>query len=116
MHQDAVIGKLREAKPAYSFSKCTHINDESIVLLVKYKTFDYLVSGDLGGTKNSGQSDFETPVITALQLSPLPELQTATGGIDVLHLGHHGSKTSSNQTYIDQAGSTAWEISIPSTE
>ncbi len=112
MHQNEVIAKIRQTQPDYAFPDCDSENDASIVMLIKYKGFDYLVSGDLGGHAQNGQSDFETPVITSLLVSPLPELRTPLKGIDVLHLGHHGSRTSTNQTYVDMAGPEVALVSV----
>ena len=112
VHQAEVVAKLRLTQPDYVMPPCTAINDASIVLLIKYKGFDYLVSGDLGGNLQNGQSDFETPVITALLLATEPELHTPLHGIDVLHLGHHGSRTSSNHDYLDLAGPEVAIVSV----
>ena len=112
VHQAEVIAKLRLTNPAYVMPPCSSINDASIVMLIKYKGFDYLVSGDLGGNVQNGQSDFETPVITALLLATEPELKTPLRGVDVLHLGHHGSRTSSNHDYLDLAGPEVALVSV----
>ncbi len=112
VHQAEVIAKLRLTQPDYVMPPCTAINDSSIVMLIKYKGFDYLVSGDMGGNVQNGQSDFETPVITALLLASEPELHVPPKGIDVLHLGHHGSRTSSNPTYLDLTGAEVALVSV----
>lgn len=112
VHQAEVVAKLRQTQPDYVMPPCSSVNDASIVVLVKYKGFDYLVSGDLGGHVHNGQSDFETPVINALLLATEPELRTPLRGIDVLHLGHHGSRTSTNQTYLDLAGPEVALVSV----
>lgn len=112
VHEAEVVAKLRLAQPGYQIPPCSNVNDTSIVLLIKYKGFDYLVSGDMGGDDHNGQSDFETPVITALLLASEPELRIPAKGIDVLHLGHHGSRTSTNQSYIDLAGPEVALVSV----
>lgn len=62
-------------------------NSASIGLLVQYGNFDYFVAGDLtGGGINT--TDVET---TVAQL---------VGDVDVLQLNHHGSRTSSNPTFL----------------
>jgi beta-lactamase superfamily II metal-dependent hydrolase len=112
VHQAEVIAKLRQTQPDYVMPPCTSINDSSIVMLIKYKGFDYLVSGDMGGNVQNGQSDFETPVITSLLLASEPELHIPAKGIDVLHLGHHGSRTSSNHNYLDLSGAEVALVSV----
>jgi competence protein ComEC len=99
----AVVAQLQKTDPSYEFPNATHINDSSIVILIKYKGFDYIVSGDLGGHSHNGQKDFETPVMMSALLSGNNNVYTPNGGIDILHTGHHGSKTSSNSKYLDLA-------------
>ena len=83
-------------------------NDRSIALLIKYGGFDYLWASDLGGGSDSctgrstAQLDVETSVINAISpggASPL----ISTGGIDLLHVNHHGSESSTNPTYFNKA-------------
>ncbi len=112
VHQAEVIAKLTKNQPGYVFPRCASANDASIVMLIKYKGFDYLVSGDLGGHEQNGQSDFETPVVTALMLASEPELKIPNKGIDVLHLGHHGSRTSSNAVYAKLGGPEVALVSV----
>lgn len=62
-------------------------NDRSIALVLRYGTFDYLITSDLtGGGSSTG--DVETKIA--------PD----AGDIDVLHVGHHGSLTSTNQNLL----------------
>ncbi len=103
VNKDAVITELQKSDPTYQYPVASHINDYSIVLLIKYKGFDYLVSGDLGGHAHNGQKDFETPVIMSALISGNGNIKTPNGGIDILHIGHHGSKTSTNKQYLDLA-------------
>ncbi|MEN9868560.1 MAG: hypothetical protein RL748_4150 [Pseudomonadota bacterium] len=112
LHQTEVIAKLSKEQPGYVFPDCGNANDASIVMLIKYKGFDYLVSGDLGGHDHNGQGDFETPVVTSLMLATEPELKIANKGIDVLHLGHHGSRTSSNEVYAKLGGPEVALVSV----
>ncbi len=76
-------------------------NDRSIVALIQYGGFDYLWAGDLGGVRTSKQVDMETPVINAMLAGPHPFIRE--GGIDVLHVSHHGSATSTNETFVTHA-------------
>ena len=67
------------------------LNSESIALLVESGSFDYLVSGDLtggGSTSTAKTPDVETYV------------GQAVGDVDVVQLNHHGSTTTSNQTFL----------------
>jgi beta-lactamase superfamily II metal-dependent hydrolase len=83
-------------------------NDRSIAVLVKYGRFDYLWAGDLGGGsdactgRSTTQTDVETSVINAISPGGANPLITA-GGIDVLHVNHHGSESSTNPTYFNKA-------------
>src|SRR6266540_3990531 len=83
-------------------------NDRSIALLIKYGGFDYLWASDLGGGSDSctGRStlqlDVETSVITAISPGGANPLISA-GGIDLLHVNHHGSESSTNPTYFNKA-------------
>jgi beta-lactamase superfamily II metal-dependent hydrolase len=86
----------------------TDENDRSIALLIKYGGFDYLWASDLGGGSDSctgrstAQLDVETSVITAISPGGANPLISA-GGIDVLHVNHHGSESSTNPTYFNMA-------------
>jgi beta-lactamase superfamily II metal-dependent hydrolase len=83
-------------------------NDRSIALLIKYGGFDYLWASDLGGGsdactgRSTTQVDVETSVIQAISPGGAHPLISA-GGIDVLHVNHHGSESSTNPTYFDMA-------------
>jgi beta-lactamase superfamily II metal-dependent hydrolase len=86
----------------------TDENDRSIALLIQYGGFDYLWASDLGGGSDSctGRStmqlDVETSVINAISPGGTFPLITA-GGIDLLHVNHHGSESSTNPTYFNKA-------------
>ena len=86
----------------------TDENDRSIALLIKYGGFDYLWASDLGGGpdactgRGTAQLDVETSVITAISPGGAHPLITA-GGIDLMHVNHHGSESSSNPTYFNMA-------------
>ncbi len=68
-------------------------NEASIALLVEYHNFRYLTAGDLTGGGFSGARD------TKDLESYLAEL---TGPVDIVHLNHHGSRTSTNLYYLEQ--------------
>jgi beta-lactamase superfamily II metal-dependent hydrolase len=86
----------------------TDENDRSIALLIKYGGFDYIWASDMGGAsdactgRSTTQLDMETPVITAISPGGVHPLISA-GGIDVMHVNHHGSESSTNPTYFNMA-------------
>jgi beta-lactamase superfamily II metal-dependent hydrolase len=86
----------------------TDENDRSISLLIKYGGFDYIWASDMGGAsdactgRSTTQLDMETPVITAISPGGAHPLISA-GGIDVMHVNHHGSESSTNPTYFNMA-------------
>src|SRR5436309_1092640 len=86
----------------------TDENDRSIALLIQYGGFDYLWASDLGGGSDSctgrstAQLNVETSVIQAISPGGASPLISA-GGIDVLHVNHHGSESSTNPDYFNMA-------------
>ncbi|HYM61788.1 MAG TPA: Ig-like domain-containing protein [Thermoanaerobaculia bacterium] len=86
----------------------TDENDRSIALLIQYHGFDYLWASDLGGGPDSctgrstTQLDVETSVINAISPGGAAPMISA-GGIDLLHVNHHGSESSTNPTYFNMA-------------
>jgi beta-lactamase superfamily II metal-dependent hydrolase len=85
-------------------------NDLSIGLLLNYGGFDYFWASDLGGGADDGactgrstsQLNVETTVINAISPGGASPLISA-GGIDVLHVSHHGSESSTNNDLFDGA-------------
>ena len=69
------------------------LNEDSIVLLVEFRGFQALFTGDAG-----------------LQAEPL--LLRRLGRIDVLKVGHHGSRTATGDALLDQARPKAAVISV----
>jgi beta-lactamase superfamily II metal-dependent hydrolase len=63
-------------------------NDRSIALVLRFGTFDYFIASDLTGG-GASTPDVETKIAVDV------------GDVDVLHVGHHGSNTSTNQTLVD---------------
>jgi len=63
-------------------------NDLSIGWLLNYDKFQYFTGGDLGGDTSS-YADNETP------------LAAQVGDVDALKVNHHGSRYSTNQTFVD---------------
>ena len=105
----------------------TDENDRSIALLIQYGGFDYLWASDLGGGsdactgRSTAQLNVETSVIQAISPGGAFPLITAKG-IDLLHVNHHGSESSTNPDYFNLADpavaiigvgageSTGWEL------
>jgi len=94
-------------------------NDRSISLLIQYGGFDYLWDSDLGGGsdtctgRSTAQTNVQTSVIQAISPGGANPLIT-TGGIDLLHVAHHGSESSTNPTYFDAAAPAVAIIGVGS--
>ncbi len=92
-------------------------NDRSIALLIKYGGFDYLWASDLGGGsdactgRSTGQVNVETAIIQAISPGGANPLISA-GGIDLLHVNHHGSESSTNPTFFDMSDPAVAVIGI----
>lgn len=92
-------------------------NDRSIALLLQYNGFDYLWASDLGGGSDSctGRSTTQTNVETSVIQAILPggaNPLISSGGIDLLHVNHHGSESSTNPTYFDSAAPAVAVIGV----
>ena len=86
-------------------------NDRSIAVLIQYGGFDYLWASDMGGGNideactgrfTSSQTDVESSVIQAISPGGTFPL-ISSGGIDVLHVNHHGSESSTNKNWMNLA-------------
>ncbi|MBV9495644.1 MAG: lamin tail domain-containing protein [Acidobacteria bacterium] len=92
-------------------------NDRSIGLLLKYGGFDYLWASDMGGGsdactgRSTTQTNVETTMIQAISPGGAYPLINA-GGIDVLHVNHHGSESSTNPTYFNAAAPSLAVIGV----
>jgi beta-lactamase superfamily II metal-dependent hydrolase len=83
-------------------------NDRSIVLLVQYGDFDFVVTGDLGGGiddqactgRSTSQVNMESPLVKALMPAGANPKLSAYGA-EVIHVGHHGSESSTNIDYMN---------------
>ena len=79
-------------------------NDRSISLFVRHGKFSYIIDGDLGSgpekcTKHeTGQQDVQTRVAKALLSQKLMDEEH---GVDVLHIAHHGSESSTSAAYYN---------------
>lgn len=86
----------------------TDENDRSIGILIKYGNFDYLFAGDLGGGDSdqpcTGRSTDQVNVETHLAQALLPGGEyplLSSYGVEVLHINHHGSESSTNADYMN---------------
>jgi beta-lactamase superfamily II metal-dependent hydrolase len=99
----------------------TDENDRSIALLIKYGGFDYIWASDLGGGpdtctgRGTTQLDVESSVINAISPGGAFPLISA-GGIDLMHVNHHGSESSTNPTYFSKAKPAVAIIGVGSGE
>jgi beta-lactamase superfamily II metal-dependent hydrolase len=83
-------------------------NDRSIGLLVQHGGFDFLWASDLGGGdadedctgRSNSSTDVETPLIQTISPGGASPRITA-GGIDVLHVNHHGSENATSSNYMN---------------
>jgi competence protein ComEC len=69
------------------------LNEDSIVLLVSYRDFTALFTGDAGERAE-------------------PLLAARSGAVDVLKVGHHGSRTASSAAFLDRLAPKAAIISV----
>jgi beta-lactamase superfamily II metal-dependent hydrolase len=82
-------------------------NDRSIGILIEHHNFQYLLAGDLGGGSSDSactnrrtlQVDVETPL--AQSLIHNSEALLGTTGVEVLHVNHHGSESSTNSDIMN---------------
>jgi beta-lactamase superfamily II metal-dependent hydrolase len=97
----------------------TNENDRSIALLIQYGNFDYLVTGDAGGGqsdssctgRNTSQKNIETPLANAIMPGGGNTLLTSNG-VEVLHVAHHGSESSTNSDFMNLLTPTVACISV----
>jgi hypothetical protein len=79
-------------------------NDRSIALFVRYGNFHYMLDGDLGSgpekctSHDTNQLDVQTRVARALIVH---DLMSTEHGVDVLHIAHHGSESSTSAAYYN---------------
>ena len=79
-------------------------NDRSISLFIRHGEFYYVLDGDLGAgpekctEHQTGQRDVQTRVASALIAKKLMDKKY---GVDVLHIAHHGSESSTSAAYYN---------------
>ncbi|MCP4216341.1 MAG: MBL fold metallo-hydrolase [bacterium] len=94
-------------------------NDRSVSLLIQYGDFDYLVTGDLGGGpddnsctgRGTSQVNLETPLVQAIMPGGANPLLTSHG-VEVAHVSHHGSESSTNSDYMNLLSPRVAAISV----
>jgi beta-lactamase superfamily II metal-dependent hydrolase len=83
-------------------------NDRAVCLLIQYGDFDYIVTGDVGGGaddyactgRSTSQVNIETPLAQALMPAGSSPMLSQYG-LEVAHVGHHGSESSTNSDYMN---------------
>jgi beta-lactamase superfamily II metal-dependent hydrolase len=79
-------------------------NDRSVSLFISYGNFQYILDGDLGGGKedcsdhDTDQVNVQTRVAESLLALGL---MSRDHGVDVLHVAHHGSESSTPSSYFN---------------
>ncbi len=94
-------------------------NDRSVCLLIKYGNFEYLVTGDMGGGsddyactgRSTTQVNIETPLVQAIMPAGANPLLSQYG-VEIAHVGHHGSESSTNPDYMNILTPTVGCISV----
>ena len=79
-------------------------NDRSVSLYITYKNFQYILDGDLGGGRErcSKHDTSQVNVQTRVAQSLLNVgLMSEEHGVDVLHIAHHGSESSTPASYFN---------------
>jgi len=84
-------------------------NDNSVALLIQFGGFNYIWEGDLGGAadaedtcsgRTTSQVNVEVPMIRAILPGGSHPL-IPSQGVDVIHVGHHGSMSSTHPVYVN---------------
>ncbi len=94
-------------------------NDRSICLLIQYGDFDFLVTGDVGGGnddydctgRGTSQANIETPLVQAIMPGGISPLLNQYG-VEVAHVSHHGSESSTNSDYMNALSPAVACISV----
>lgn len=90
-------------------------NDRSIVLFLKYGNFHYVLDGDAGAgseectSRDTKQKDVQTHVARALLKTGLIDEKY---GVDVMHVAHHGSESSTSASYYNMMKPEVGVISV----
>jgi beta-lactamase superfamily II metal-dependent hydrolase/PKD repeat protein len=89
-------------------------NDNSVALLIQFGGFKYIWEGDLGGAadredtcsgRTTSQVNVEVPMIRAILPGGSHPL-IPSQGVDIIHVGHHGSMSSTHPVYVNLTAPT----------
>ena len=83
-------GEFIDGSPGYTSS-----NNLSVCLLIEYGSFDYVTAGDLEGNENYLSA-------ALIGYPPADPYLNPTYGVDVIHVNHHGSNSSSLANYVNR--------------
>ncbi|MCP4581520.1 MAG: MBL fold metallo-hydrolase [candidate division Zixibacteria bacterium] len=96
-------------------------NDKSIAILVTYGEFEYIFASDLSGGDDdewctyrhtaTNYANVETPLSNSL-VSPSGANLLGEDGLEVMHVNHHGSESSTNNDYMDNLTPSVACISV----
>lgn len=83
-------------------------NDRSVCLLIEYGDFDFILTGDVGGGmddyactgRSTSQINVETPLVRSIMPAGNYPLLSQYG-VEVAHVSHHGSESSTNADYMN---------------
>ncbi len=79
-------------------------NDRSVSLFIRMGKFEFIIDGDMGGGseacsfRDTNQSNVQSAVARALINEHLID---ETNGVDVMHVAHHGSESSTSYEYVE---------------
>ncbi|MFN0298804.1 MAG: ComEC/Rec2 family competence protein [Burkholderiales bacterium] len=99
-----VIGEVERAPNRRERAPRLNENDRSIALFIEYRKFHYMIDGDLGSGPEActrhvtNQRAIQPRVAQALLRQGLITLKH---GVDVLHIAHHGSESSTSADYFN---------------
>lgn len=112
LHVIAANGRVFQSDDTLPFAR--NENDRSVSLYLKYRNFDYVIDGDLGAGKaecterDTSQRSFQLPVARVLHRHGMD----VNFGIDVLHIAHHGSESSTSAAYYNELRPEVGLISV----
>jgi beta-lactamase superfamily II metal-dependent hydrolase len=79
-------------------------NEQSVSMLLTYKNFDFLVSGDMIGRKHSAEN-------ARVERAVGDKIAAQGRIVDVLHVNHHGANNGSDAEFLEQIKPTIAVIS-----
>jgi beta-lactamase superfamily II metal-dependent hydrolase len=79
-------------------------NDRSVALLIRYGDFEYMLDGDLGAGRETctGRRTHQKDVQSLVAAAAINfNLISKEHGVDVMHVAHHGSESSTSAAYLN---------------